>query len=256
MLTSPRLDILVVSPHLDDAFFSLGGLLERSRSRRVMVVDVFTTSAFAPRLKRFVTEKRVISAVRRREEWRNLRAVRAESTFLGFPEAPLRGYATSFDPPKWSLEGKCMASIWLQLTEMVSSARVTFFPLGIGGNLDHLMIARLGVESLLRGRGRVMFYEDLPYASNLPRLWGMTNPSRILGMEPMWIPIDAISKLKLCLSYKSQCLPQVPLKIVVYSKLTKAFGGMYERVWRVNCLENFRRSRFAQGMTSAVSVQA
>jgi LmbE family N-acetylglucosaminyl deacetylase len=234
-------DVLIISPHLDDAFFSLGGYLLKNRPAKKKIVDVFTTSRFAPRFKRYKLDIDQISLIRRREELKNASIVDTIVEFLNFPEAPLRGYTSAFDQPRWKEEAEMIEAIKSHLYQIIKDAKIVFFPLGIGMNVDHVILSRLGLEFLLEGQNQIMFYEDLPYAAGFPRRFGLDSKLSRVHLKSELVSIDPIGKLKLALAYKSQCLPYIPLQIIMYSKLTRPLGGFYERIWSITDLRVSRK---------------
>jgi LmbE family N-acetylglucosaminyl deacetylase len=234
-------DTLIISPHLDDAFYSLGGYLLKSRPAKRKIIDIFTTSGFAPRFKRYGLDINQTSLVRRWEELKNASIVDAIVEFLNFLDAPLRGYASPFDPPKWKEEAEMIETIKSRLCQIIEGAKIIFFPLGIGKHVDHVILFRLGLEFLLESHSNIRFYEDLPYAAGFQRWFRLDANIGRARLESKLVSIDPIGKLKLCFTYKSQCSPNVPLKIMMYSKMMRPLGGFYERVWSITDLRTARK---------------
>jgi LmbE family N-acetylglucosaminyl deacetylase len=114
------------------------------------------------------------AAMRRIEDERYAYFAEANVTFLDLPDAPFRGYsgdgellgAPRDDDP---------APVELLRSEIVRlEPQMVYFPLAIGGHVDHQLCRDVGVQLLAEGRrwvmpgpgfvGRVSFYEDFPYA--------------------------------------------------------------------------------------------
>ncbi len=153
-----------LSPHLDDAVFSCGGLISRlsTQGRRPLVINVFSAAssdfkvATAPDDAR-VAEEHVVSG------------------YLGFHVRLVGELDAYFRSGAYrSLTGLFMAAPARYLGELerirslvAASLRgidyeVVYAPLGIGWHVDHLLThlaARAVVEP-----ARLRFYEDAPYA--------------------------------------------------------------------------------------------
>jgi LmbE family N-acetylglucosaminyl deacetylase len=134
---------LYVSPHLDDVAFSCAASLLR-RKERVIVATVFTEGKG--------------SAVRRAEDRKALKEL--EAVHLGFLDAPdrlrIRPSFTSLvlEP---SVDRRLVQRIQRALRPLLQQADTVFFPLGIGGHIDH----RTVFEAHPPGAA---FYEERPYA--------------------------------------------------------------------------------------------
>ncbi|MEM7153269.1 MAG: PIG-L family deacetylase [Myxococcota bacterium] len=140
-----------VSPHLDDAVFSCaaGIVACRAAGRRVVVITVF--GADQPQ--------------RRAEDRAALASVGAECMHLDFADAPVRrGLVPSFhslvvQPRLQSTEVERIAHA-LRRYLAVIEPRESWWPLGIGGHLDH---RTLFAASRLIERP-ASYYDDRPYA--------------------------------------------------------------------------------------------
>jgi LmbE family N-acetylglucosaminyl deacetylase len=137
---------LYVSPHLDDVAFSCAsGLLRRiDQGERVIVATVFT--------------KGKGSAARRKEDRAALEAIKAEVIHLGFVDAPDRlqikaSFKSLVLAP--AIDCKLVARIRRAMSEI--EADHIYFPLGIGGHIDHRTVFEAHREG-------ARFYEDRPYA--------------------------------------------------------------------------------------------
>ncbi len=146
--------ILVVSPHLDDAVLSVAGFLlrERRRGRRVVVATVCSEGPGY--------------AARRAEDRAALALLDVEARHLGFPDAPFRGYSgfgeligmpDKRDYPVKKAVGEALDNLVVELMP-----RELWFPLGVGGHVDHRLcycLAAITFRTIAR-----TFYEDRPYA--------------------------------------------------------------------------------------------
>lgn len=164
--------ILVISPHRDDAAFSLTLTIQSwlQQGHRVTVLNCFTRSDYAP----FADAGHVhrndlvsfISALRLREDesWR--RQQKSDSLQLldlNLKDAPLRLRclleeicSRTVDP-----EDRALNRIASALDQMDADAIV--LPLALGGHVDHRTAMQ---AALVKARSMdVAFYEDLPYAA-------------------------------------------------------------------------------------------
>ncbi len=115
-----------------------------------------------------------VAAVRRLEEERYAYFSEASVIFLDLPDAVYRGYegdSQLLGAPR----GDDPAPIDLLRSEIERlEPQMVYFPLAIGGHVDHQLCRDVGVTLLGEGRrwvmpgpgfvGRVSFYEDFPYA--------------------------------------------------------------------------------------------
>ncbi|WP_158743252.1 PIG-L deacetylase family protein [Acidisphaera sp. L21] len=166
---------LFISPHLDDAIFSAGGLagLLADRGWRTVLVTVFTGSvvpaagfALACQLDKGLAPDVDYMAVRREED-RAAAAILSftETRWMGLLEAPHRGYHSAK-----ALFGHVLSedSVALVLTSQMRALRAEFEPTlvlapqGLGNHVDHQHVTAAVVESF--PANRLAFYRDTPYA--------------------------------------------------------------------------------------------
>jgi LmbE family N-acetylglucosaminyl deacetylase len=144
---------LYLSPHLDDVALSCAAsLLQRiDRGENVVVATLFTHGAGC--------------AARRAEDTAALRDVGAKAVHLGFLDAPDRlRVAPSFESLVLApaLDRKLVAQVARSVRALVRKLRPVrvFFPLGIGGHVDH----RTLFEAWPAAGSCARFYEEQPYA--------------------------------------------------------------------------------------------
>ena len=142
---------LFVSPHFDDVALSCAaGLLERVREgQRVVVATVFGGG----------------NAARQYEDAAALTAAGAEHRNLDFSDAPeRRGLPLSFRA--LMLDAEVLDDETRQVADALALAiaelrpRQVWWPLGVGGHVDHRTV--FAASRLLNAPGR--YYEDRPYA--------------------------------------------------------------------------------------------
>jgi hypothetical protein len=157
-----RYDCLFVSPHAGDSLLSCIGrmLWERNRGMRVLVLVVFAghsdDSHADEALDRLGFDEMrldVPAAPRRHETYSSFAAV-------------LHGQHASDDRQLLSLRED------LDHVLMHCQARHVYFPLGVGGHVDHRLVHEAGYQAMPEAPGReVFFYEDRPYAFLPGAVW-------------------------------------------------------------------------------------
>lgn len=170
-------DLVILSPHLDDAVLSLGALIGRevARGRKVEVVSCYTSG---PPLDQIAPEVRVFGdySMRRDEDTRALAVLGATSRWLDLHERiwrepalpkPRSSFPTAvFRTPERMEDFAELKSIRAVITKLLDEgAQQIYAPLAIGHHVDHVEVALAALREML-GRGafeRIHFYED-PYA--------------------------------------------------------------------------------------------
>ena len=172
--------IVVLSPHRNDAAFSLGLTIESwlEQGHAVEVMNVFTRTEHAPFSDAGSLHPNdrasFASAVRKREDeaWAKLYASvagRGRLTFddLNLKDAPLRLHCSPAEVQ--SRVPLLTEKVMLKLTRSLETARADalVLPLGVGNHVDHLTV-RMGALPADSGKVALAFYEDLPYAAQEP----------------------------------------------------------------------------------------
>jgi len=165
----------VLSPHCDDAVFSLAISLRAWRERRVQlrIVNFFTRSLYGPRAVALVNggeSEWYISALRTREDRRAIAALDPEIAIdsYGMLDAPirLRIDARSVCNAERISPREEDVKVIAGLCKSYVTTGLVIAPLGIGGHVDHRTVR---IAALRLGKSfRVGFYEDLPYATWTP----------------------------------------------------------------------------------------
>lgn len=162
-------DVVVVSPHLDDAVLSIGALIARlaAAGRRVGVWTVFTR---APQSSEIARDRRVFGdyATRRAEDQRALARLGAGYRWLDFCERiwsdpPLSSVRHVFRTPGSAASFANCEAITRAIVSLLADTSVTVYaPLGIGNHYDHVEVALAASMALLESSAfdRLLFYED------------------------------------------------------------------------------------------------
>lgn len=244
-----------LSPHLDDAPLSCGGaiLARRAAGEGVLVVTISTAAPpaegpFSALAQRFhadwgLSPEQVVTA-RLVEERCAMQRVDADYWWAGRLDAIYRApeayesmeslFGTSFiasDPLLADLR-----QLFGALAERLPQA--TFYaPLAIGHHVDHQITHRAALEVL---RGRVLFYEDVPYIN-----WPGAIEQRHEELGPVWQPqrlaigAQLAGKLESIECYASQLSQlfgstQAMREVVsAYAERVRPEGDSHgEQVWR------------------------
>ena len=188
--------IALLSPHLDDAVFSVGGLMAAlaDEGHELHVVTCFTRSvpnptgfALACQLDKGLSPEVDYMQLRREEDTHACELLSAQPHWLDLPEAPHRGYHSAA-----ALFGDLAKEddIQLELQERVSDAvkainpDLILSPEGIGNHVDHRQV-RQAVDSLKERIPTMLFlrWYDEPYLSRHPEQY----PEHVSGArKPGW----------------------------------------------------------------------
>ncbi|MDN3267131.1 PIG-L family deacetylase [Streptomyces sp. MA15] len=192
---------VAVSPHLDDAVFSAGGLLALlSRTGwRVRVVTCFTASvddpcpfALSTQLDKGLSADVDYMALRRTEDRAAQRRLGTLApVHLPLPEAPHRGYGSPpelFAPPR----PDDVAGTELQrlLRPHLAPADLVLAPQAIGGHVDHLLTAR--ATAAASPPSRVGWWRDVPYVARTAASDAGARPGTLKGAGEVTVGIDAV----------------------------------------------------------------
>lgn len=173
--------IALLSPHLDDAVFSVGGLMAAlaDEGHELHLVTCFTRSvpnptgfALACQLDKGLSAEIDYMQIRREEDARACELLRAQPHWLDLPEAPHRGYHSAA-----ALFGDLVAAdtVLLELQKQLGDAvaqlkpDLILSPEGIGNHVDHRQV-RQAVAQLQERFPATLFlrWYDEPYLSRHP----------------------------------------------------------------------------------------
>ncbi len=199
---------MVVSPHRDDAAFSLGLSIERwlAAGHRVHVLNCFTQSDYAPYSDAASLHENdrvsFVSAVRKREDaaWNKLLGGRLQFNDLDLLDAPLRLRCAldevltveirPGDRAQVRVVGaiaklaRAAAPVVAAAPGVAAAASASAFvlPLAVGGHIDHRIVRQAGIEALAASPLPLAFYEDLPYAARPEAANGIAQCAEAAGL--------------------------------------------------------------------------
>ncbi|CAN5475177.1 hypothetical protein BH10ACI4_BH10ACI4_26780 [soil metagenome] len=167
------MNILILSPHRDDAAFSLAFSISSwlSAGHQVTVVNAFTLSLYAPYSDADSVHENdrrsYISAMRKREDQAFLKKMpRLEMIDLKLKDAPirLRCESSSVCAMQMPISDSAIAKIRKALDELAGDdgESCLVLPLALGRHVDHRVAREAAIP--LSVKFPCAFYEDLPYA--------------------------------------------------------------------------------------------
>ncbi|MGY1778891.1 PIG-L deacetylase family protein [Geodermatophilus sp. SYSU D01036] len=195
-----------VSPHLDDAAFSVGGTLAAlaDAGHEVTVVTCFTRSlpdpegfALACQLDKGLPADVDYMALRRDEDAAAMAVLGATPLHLDLAEAPHRGYDSAADLFAGVHEDD---DAWLDVRAGLAGlpGELWLAPQALGGHVDHLQVLRA-----VAGTGRpVLWWRDAPYVLRAPD--AVPGPDLPGGLTPLQLPQDPGRRADACACYATQ----------------------------------------------------
>ena len=199
--------IVAISPHLDDAAFSVGGLLA-SRARagdRVTIVTCFTGNvaeptgfALACQLDKGLGPEVDYMALRRAEDHAACAVIGATAVHLPLLEAPHRGYARA--PELFAArrdDDAMLAPLSAALAEQIAllSPDLLLGPLAIGNHVDHWLVR----DALETCGASILLWEDWPYLTRAVD----RRTDRPALVHPL-NDADRAARIAMCAAYASQ----------------------------------------------------
>ena len=199
--------IVAISPHLDDAAFSVGGLLA-SRARagdRVTIVTCFTVNvaeptgfALACQLDKGLGPEVDYMALRRAEDHAACAVIGATAVHLPLLEAPHRGYASA--PELFAArrdDDAMLAPLSKALADQITllSPDLLLGPLAIGNHVDHWLVR----DALETCGAPILLWEDWPYLTRAADR-RTDRPALVYPLNEA----DRAARIAMCAAYASQ----------------------------------------------------
>jgi len=245
---------LIISPHFDDACYSIGGTLIRDKYfDEKIILTIFTKSRYTAY--NINLDEDIISQLREQEDIDFCKAIGAVQICLDYPDASSRNdeifcnkHINECIVPYIEIIDS-ISRVLYEIIHFLANNRdlkTIFVPLAVGNHIDHIIayysFIRLIKENKLSKMIKyVIFYEDLPYASNYD-LNGLDFIIRermdLLrrNVESLIIDISDMidKKLKLMRLYKTQTTDEILNEIYYHAKrLAMSEGQFMERLWLV-----------------------
>lgn len=161
-LIKSRYDLLFLSPHLDDVAISCAGRIihELAKGKHILVATLFSLGSETD-------ESKKVYSCRRQEDEEAMQLLGVDHILLDLKDAPCRdNFYSSFErmfieESKGDKDFQTKVSTQIKQICEEHQPEIVFFPLAIGGHIDHRLTCR--GFSAVRQRTKVEFYEDRPY---------------------------------------------------------------------------------------------
>lgn len=221
--------VVILSPHLDDAALSCGGLLNflTDRQASCLVISVYCGDPPPVRnkdgaLRNNLRKGHASPTVRRREDVAAMHSADADFVHLGFTDgifrrSPLtdqfiyRQARERWSTPRVDDLGH-VEELYLVLRRLcLSLGRILLVsPMAIGQHVDHTIVARVALRLAEQGL-TLIFFEDFPYVAD-PQMGSGAEDDPAgalnrLGQESvvrMVLPVDVAKKTSLISNYRTQ----------------------------------------------------
>lgn len=268
---------LYLSPHLDDAVLSCGGLIRRQATSGtpVLVITVFAgepqhaeLSAYAAQMHSRWGNATHPTTVRREEDRRATDQLGAEYLHLAYADAIYRVSDDSFlyssDQELFGPIHPSEATLVPRLAETVVGLRASqdvtvYAPLAVGNHVDHQLV-RDALLSLQARSSQIVFYEDYPYVD---KPGALTDALTTLGTQEWKSELQLLdeeclkAKIAAIAAYQSQMATlfegerAMAVRVREYSRAVCPEQGFAERYWRTRggreCSQRRTRTELEQG---------
>ena len=219
-------DVYIISPHLDDAAFSIGGFLSYIKYSNIIIINVFSKSLYT--ISGVLSEEKVTN-IRLKEDGIFCNKLGAKAIYLGYKDSSLKKFYEKEEDylspdldvrvdPDWTLFSQTVIRIVRQNID-----NIFLFPLGIGNHIEHRAMTEIGLE-MMKTSAKVAFYEDGTYYKrkdegvNIARKYNIKH-----YFEFKKIPIE--KKIDIISVYTSQIDKEI------ICNLRKMYYSQGEKIW-------------------------
>lgn len=229
--------ILALSPHLDDAAFSIGPLLAQfAKDARVVVATVFSKSvahpqgfALACQLDKGLSPEIDYMALRRKEDILCAKALSVEVQHGPFAEAPHRGYqsaAALFGDIIPSDDMEQSLTEWMEGLTNSLKPDLVLAPLAIGNHVDHQWVCKLALRSSPIS-AHLACFQDQPYSSKTSNTLTSAAVIRANLSEAQQMPFDK-SALECALQAAEAYESQIPFQFGSPSAMNQTLRNAWD----------------------------
>jgi LmbE family N-acetylglucosaminyl deacetylase len=228
---------LILSPHIDDACFSLGGLLSELTCTK-LIWNIFSCSDFH----KYGNIKDVI-AKRIDEDQRFCDKINAKNINAAYEDAHARGctklkeYLGISTEIVLSNHRDLIENISLQIINTVVDYKIDILciPMAVGNHMDHIMVRQSAIMAMMSSGATIpiFFYEDLPYAVDLGNLnQAKEEVSSFYLLKEVHTEISRLNKSELIKLYESQ-ISNRDIDLIINYSVSIEKGKACERLWMV-----------------------
>lgn len=217
--------LIVLSPHFDDAIFSVGGLISLFSIyfNEIYIVNIFSASPplgkeLPPQAadfhKNFIQQDPV--AYRRILDIKAFKAYRVKLFYIEQLDAIYRTFADSKEPlylepidiftAIHSFDYQLISKISSKILSMISPDPSDLYiaPLSIGGHVDH-EITRLAGERI--AKNQLLYYEDCPYVFQQTIRNSLKFCQQTMDMIEIYIPVEDLLKKQFAINAYNSSIP-------------------------------------------------
>jgi LmbE family N-acetylglucosaminyl deacetylase len=225
------MQLTIISPHPDDAAFSVGGLLTRLPEADVLLITCFSSSCTSDR-----NDAPVTTRERKLEDDAYSKFIGANLVRLGLPDSGLRsnrGRETLSEGHEMQLRSELKDQLGTVIKDPANM--ILFFPLAIGEHPDHIHCRDIALGYF--SAQKLVFYEDLPYGqfAGGPAIVNSIVRQCYPHLRDLPVPLSPEQmkrKMEGLDLYKSQLHPKWRSDIALYASASSALPGRYgERYW-------------------------
>lgn len=230
-----KIKTILISPHSDDIAYSIGGtLLQNIFTRPILMVTIFTKSNYSPSIN--IYDSDTITRLRHLEDVEFSDKLEIDFQSFDFSEPPLRGYSRrDIFKNNNPASDPIYPEVYDALSKLIKSSQCELIvsPMGLGNHIDHNIVCNICSRIAKENNIRIVFYEDLHYASllTLKQIKGRAN-SISRNLQPCKINIapafkDKIENIKL---YKTQTNKIVQTKIKLHALRLMEYKNLKELI--------------------------
>ncbi len=260
------IDILYLSPHLDDVVLSCGGTLHRQslQRKRVVILTVCAGEPPAGELSAFAQSLHVrweasaqqsaanMVALRKEEDTQASALLKAEAIYLDLQDCIYRRDRNASAAWMYESDEAIFGDLHsgdaghiqdiasrLEELEMGSQTQIVV-PLAVGQHVDHQLIRLAAEQWAAQNDGKLQYYEDFPYAEREGRLNEVLQPAD--NWEPKLQVLDEadlaarVAAITLYTSQLSTFWPDTEAMrqaVHDYAWRRGSFDTLAERFWKI-----------------------
>jgi len=240
-----RNKIMILSPHADDAIFSLSGLMIRHANNfEFHIINIFGRQDFTL-YNNFADNKIGSDFVHKEEKLAWLLLNIQNGTFLSFKDAAMRRFEPGRSIINSNLDSKSMIAyekelfedIFSHINELVRTITpgYIFCPLGIGRHVDHIIVREAVLANQYLYNKKLFFYEESPYVISFDKIREINEikikSQRKLKKRKINITNEISEKRKLLNLYASQ-LKKFQINAMIRHTQADDFR-YYENYWEL-----------------------
>jgi len=229
--------LLILSPHIDDACFSLGGLLSELTCIK-MVWNIFSYSNYC----KYGSIEDVIEK-RMNEDQYFCKKINAKNINTMYEDAHARGCTRLKEylgiPTETVLlnHRELIENISRQIINAVIDYKIDILciPMAVGHHVDHMMVRQSAILAMKSSSIKIpmFFYEDLPYAVDLRNFkQAKEEISSFYFLKEIHTEISELNKAELIKLYESQ-ISNRDIDLIINHSIHIGGGEACERLWMV-----------------------